>query len=507
MATFLSLPNELILFIIELAEPDDLENLSTICKRIRNLASKTMQQHREDKRSFSEITPLLFKTSITHPALQVALKAYDVMHELAGDQRLRLYPKHVCMDNDAYAIAELLSEGDSVGLKAAMEEDGTYRTRVLNSFENPYIRPDEMETWRARVAKGDLQAVNCLLLTLLPNVERIVIKDYRVSSMMSDMIERIAKRNACAPGTMLSLTKLSEVSIHALSDLGRPALSSEITQAFLSLPSVRVLRCTRIRADFPIPQSSNLTELSLRQCAIAVTDLSQLFTHLIGVKKFAYTHQSDLEDRSGANDYSCDTFIATLASHAKDTLQELEYSTSGQSTIQHSDRPEYTSGLRRFKILEKIRITCAFFVSDHNPETCVVQRVQRLVELLPSSIKNLTLIGSITAGDSLGSQGGLEKGEQTMFAGVAELKDERFPHLEEVIFQNSDWKRAVEEQHGGEVFRCCGYNILVDEETRFACEKVGIAMRAVPCLEPPAREITETLPGRNAAETQTIAAS
>lgn len=324
MATFLSLPNELILLIIELAEPDDLENLSAVCRRIRTLASKIVQQHREDKRSLSDLTLSLFMTFESQPILQVALKAYNVMHELAGDQRLRLYPKRVCLDGDACDIGERLPlEEDCAGLKAALGEDGTYRGRVFDTFENPYIGLDEMETWRARVAKGDLQAVHCLLLTLLPNVERIDIKDFRSNFMMSDMIERIAKKNACAPripGTMLSLAKLSEISIHTLHDPGRFALSKEITQAFLSLPSVRVLSGRFLRADFPIPHSSNLTEIDFRRCAVAVTDLSQLFTHLKCVKKFAYDHLGRMEDHSGGKDYSCDAFIATLASHTENTL-------------------------------------------------------------------------------------------------------------------------------------------------------------------------------------------
>ena len=506
MATFSSLPNELISHIIELAEPDDLEKLSAVCKRIRNLASKTVQQHRGDKRSFSIIALSLFTTFKTQSALQVALKIYDVVRGLAGDQRLRLYPKHVFMDSDAYAIGEWKPRG-SAGLKAKMEEDGTYRARVFDTFENPYIGPDEMETWRARVAEGDLQAANCLLLTLLPNVETIDVNDWLSNSMMADMIERIAKRNACAPripGTMLSLSKLSEISISGQNHLRRTSMSNKITQALLSIPSVRVLRGAYLRADFPIPHTTNLAELHLRRCAVAATDLSQLFAHLKCVKKFVYNHDSAWENRSGGRDYSCDTFIATLARHAGNTLQELEYSTYGESAIQHSDNPEFTSGLKRFNVLERICITCAFFVSDHNPETRVVQR---LVELLPPSVKILTLIGCITLGDSLGSRGGLENGEEAMFAGVAELKDERFPHLEEVIFQNSDWKRVMDESPELEVFDGYGYYILVNEETKSACEKVGIAMRAELCSRPPARKITEEAPRRNAAETQTIAAS
>lgn len=87
-----------------------------------------------------------------------------------------------------------------------------------------------------------------------------------------------------------------------------------------------------------------------------------------------------------------------------------------------------------------------------------------------------------------------------MFAGLAELKDERLPALEKVVFENPDWKRVVDESGPGDIFQMCGWNILVDEETKLACEKLGIVLRAVPCDGPPARRIT-------AAEWQSTAAS
>ena len=47
MATFLCLPNEIILQVVETTKPDDIENLVLRCKRVYDLAGNVLEQHRK----------------------------------------------------------------------------------------------------------------------------------------------------------------------------------------------------------------------------------------------------------------------------------------------------------------------------------------------------------------------------------------------------------------------------------------------------------------------------
>lgn len=242
------------------------------------------------------------------------------------------------------------------------------------------------------------------------------------------------------------------------------ALASEVIQACLRLPSVRILRGTGLGSAYPMtlqrvpPNSSNVTELDLAA-------LQQLLAHLKCVKKFAYNHDVLLEHfgSSGERDYSCHVFIAKLAKHTAKTLQELEYSMLRSGCVKNNRCQEAAVSLNSFKALERIRIVSAFFVCDPHRGRRVVHR---LVDCLPHSIKSLELSGSIAVGDNLihirrVDYEGVTNCDHLMFAGLAELKDERLPKLNKIVFENSKQM------------------ILMDGKTKFASRKMGVALHAV----------------------------
>lgn len=67
---------------------------------------------------------------------------------------------------------------------------------IFNHLDSPYMDMDELKALRKKVGDGEVGAANCLLLTLLPNVERIDVDELdRSHSEMSDMIYKISKTN------------------------------------------------------------------------------------------------------------------------------------------------------------------------------------------------------------------------------------------------------------------------------------------------------------------------
>lgn len=73
-------------------------------------------------------------------------------------------------------------------------------------------------------------------------------------------------------------------------------------------------------------------------------------------------------------------------------------------------------------------------------------------------MRSLDLLGRAVAASRLRLLRAWAVGDQAMFAGLAELKAERLPHLEEVLFPKDE--RVI----------------LVNEETRLAYEEVGVAL-------------------------------
>lgn len=55
MLTFLSLPNEILLGVVENLQFEDIESVTQACKHIRELASKLLSRHLSRKRRFTTV--------------------------------------------------------------------------------------------------------------------------------------------------------------------------------------------------------------------------------------------------------------------------------------------------------------------------------------------------------------------------------------------------------------------------------------------------------------------
>lgn len=69
---------------------------------------------------------------------------------------------------------------------------------IFNEFDSPGTTTDkdEMKAWHDEIGDGEVGAANCLLLTLLPNVDRISVGGLdRFGEEMSGLIYRSSKTN------------------------------------------------------------------------------------------------------------------------------------------------------------------------------------------------------------------------------------------------------------------------------------------------------------------------
>ena len=237
MASFLTLPNELKLEIIENTAPDDIGNFALCCKSVYALAENPLRQHKEDKKIYEK---LRFTLS-WHDPDSIYRSAHEKLCALSRRQRLRLYPRAVGLNNYPHGIQDLRGD-ENPGVKDKIQ---LIYDKIFPNFDSPYMDKSEMKTLFNKIAVADPWAGNSMLLTLLPNVKRIYFDEYDVhDSGTINMISKISKTNEKASSSIqgqLSLTKLEEIQISSVSPSGNVANKSGVLEAFMTLPSLRVV--------------------------------------------------------------------------------------------------------------------------------------------------------------------------------------------------------------------------------------------------------------------------
>ena len=163
MPTFLSIPNEIKLQIIEDTAPDGIENFALCCKLIYSLAEKTMRQHRADKSTYHN----LGYRFLWHGFLSRESSDYESLRVLSESRHLRLYPRYVqifkCSILDEYF-------GGGRNTEVIRTEVRRVCDSIFDKLDSPYMNKSEMKTLLDKIVAAEEGAANSLLLTLLPNV-------------------------------------------------------------------------------------------------------------------------------------------------------------------------------------------------------------------------------------------------------------------------------------------------------------------------------------------------
>lgn len=430
MATFLDLPNELKLDIIELIPPDDIENFALCCKLVHGLALKILRQHEADKRTYSTFFPGL----MSNTGYEKSLAGLYKLHNLAQSRRLQLYPKLVQLKSYRPWHMYWFSDPDWRRAKSVegIQVMGKVRSicnDILNEVDSPYISKLEMKSWCNKTGAGDLRAANCVLLTLLPNVERIFVLEIDFTTRnMSDMIYRISQTNRRASSLLwtelseLSLVKLQEVTIHSFFLRGGATRYSGVLEAFMTLPSLHIVRGNCLGRIYVFKKSddypdhySNVDEFHFRNCTLAVFDLASLFSYVKTLRIFSYDH-SRVPEAPG-KEYGPDALINALRSSAEETLTFLNYTSDAKDAVCDHRMPG-AGTLSSFKALKTLRISRVILIAQKAP--------QRLVDELPSSLEELELVDPISTMEA-----------EQMLEGMLAMKKERLPNLRLIVFEGA----------------------------------------------------------------------
>ena len=248
MATFSDLPNELVIEVWGyVIEPEDVESLALVSKRIYSLAAPFVEEHTRLKQQYSKIRG---------PKYQTRNEAADLLKKMLLNPRIALYVNqlqiHGC--TDGWFSNWLMS----------------YSQDTIDLFKNAIqysssIAPSEVEDWIADIEKGDKDPIITLMVMRRTKLKKIELGG---CYQCTDGTDRYLLK------TLRSITESSEVPIHYRTS----TIESDTNDRF--------------RFSRPLNLSS-VSDLVIDQVNIDLDEVSRLLRTMNELKSFSYIPNFD----------------------------------------------------------------------------------------------------------------------------------------------------------------------------------------------------------------------
>lgn len=419
MPSLLSLPTEILQNIIAQVNPDDLASFCVCCKELNEAAVLHLDKHRKRIETYSELrySGCFRHGDDDHPV--------QLLREICLDGQIAFYPRTLYItccevpdDMDAPNYEMSLSDED---LLAKRLDDEKFQ-KVFDDVRSIIIErlskklghnAKNMYIWRQRFERGTRGAVLCLLLLLLPNLERLHLThsefESRILRDMLDLIAADSQRSHEASG-FFALSKLSKVFLEGSEDDGDRC---HILSPLAALPSLRSIVAESVIGDptegrfyeelqWPYDQHiSRVTSLSLQFSRLRVTSFSRLLGGLRRLKSFEY----DCYRRRERDDVQVLDIVGILLEHAQASLKSVAF--TGLRDW-HCFGDHNLRLFKEFAVLKETRMHSAYYLKDgkdyewnNDGESFRdwYDDIDRLVDLLPRSIKSVTMDGSVDIDD------------------------------------------------------------------------------------------------------------
>ncbi|KAM0795735.1 hypothetical protein BDR22DRAFT_870174 [Usnea florida] len=376
MPKLLELPQEILDQVIDDTIPESVEAFSKSCTYVNRLAKSRLEHHIADVESYCDI-------QINDPRTDDLLRGHrasplELLEDILQKPYFVRYPQRLWLGGPRDDGSPRPTDSDE------------FRNQIVRALNDcGYVPSDQVEEWATQICLGDYDAGTALLLALLPNIQCFVIGD---SFIQTDYIGRMLCFIAEAPydvrfaGRCLALSKLVKV------ELSGPGLASrgEILARLSTIPSVKILRCERIRCSEISSQGWNLhkynsgvTIVEFHNCVVNPDVVDQLLEGMQALKRF----------------YSCTRYrpnitetnsriLQVLRQHAKHTLEELDL-TANSSTKERFDLAS-VDDFRDFRMLKILRVRYTTIMTEHEDGT--LPQVP-LTSILPPSITEVRLVG------------------------------------------------------------------------------------------------------------------
>ncbi|KAL8896159.1 MAG: hypothetical protein Q9207_007846 [Kuettlingeria erythrocarpa] len=400
--SILCLPNEVLLHIIDGIPNADLDNFTSSCKLLHNLAHNVLRAHQARKRTYSRINygdPRSNEKATTwiHPTL--------MLRDLQRDDLL-CYPTMLSINGCYY-------EGDDGRFYSVLDDsnDAVRSSDVDYALEHfpedigplvkacPYIDGDK-ELTNAILEGGDSGATLGLLMNILPRLTDLEIIDYCEASDGAVKLRQILDRMVSDSNRSMSGTqgqpansgcKLKNITL-VNSDEGSTTdeCSLSIHPPLFYLPSVRSMRIKYLSAyeevwNYPAPHS----RIEMLEFFHARSDIKSMDNYLGAVMNLA-----NFRYFSGCHDpLLMEPLVQSLAVHAGHSLRHLEL----RKKFTFGFGELFAGSLRTFQVLQSIKLEIAMLIKPFETKEAYQgyegspSYPQQLVDMLPASLMYLTL--------------------------------------------------------------------------------------------------------------------
>ncbi len=447
MTWVIDLPNEIILMIISLVLPDDIESFTSTCSKIYRLAAQDLERHRALKRQYA-VHQHRYPDD-NPPRCNVS----QLLDEIFQEPRTAFYVRELWIHTwfSRWATKPDPKTPALGGEHMPYNEGATSRIREVVFRHLPH---EEASKWMRYIESGNEDPIVALLLLLLPNLSTLKI-DYEVNDQecLYGTLCRIAKMK----GPHAPLSRLCHV--HIMHRFHSEKIELKIIGLFAALPSVRSIHAQDAYAlnpevdpdtELPLFTDSRLQDLTFTSCLIDSERLYELLKPFKALRSFTY----DAEIRTHMLTEPCPEFepsriLSGLSDFARSTLESL-------TILSHNKKRNFMGDIRSFESLRNLHIETQLLLDEfdrHDDDTL-------LVRALPPKLKTLKLECSKLED---------ERRIARWILTLADLKPKCVPALQQVEVLTRDGERIFNASHYDPIEERRTYKALVE-----ACKRQGV---------------------------------
>ena len=400
MARLCDLSNDIMLMIIPLVSPDDLESFTSTCRGIYKLATEDLEKHRALKREH---------------AVHKYGNAYDdglgwspsqLLDEILSKPRTAFYVQEILLHRHSWIPMPNLDPGlQPEDVQLPYSEETSLRVRATVS---KLASQDEVAKWLWYIRLGSETHIISLFLLLLPNLStlRITCVDEHLPCLHRT-ISRITTMKG--PGAPLSRLRHAQVS--------RPPDFLGLVAAIPSLLSIEGVDMWVCGTEPPlgllVSRTSNVRDLVLTQSSINSKILFRMLGDFKALRSFVYDLDYRYEKLQLDERGKFDPFwvLSGLAVCASSTLESL-------TVLSHDKGRRFMGDMRNFKKLRNLRTESQLLLSEIDSH-----RTTLITRTLPPKLETLELECSGQGDETIMAK---------VIANLAELKPKYVPALEKV---------------------------------------------------------------------------
>ena len=376
--SLLSLPNELLIMVLECILPGDIANFSMICRRVNQLSTPMMKEHQRLAPKYSDLH--LYRHTIDSAFLDYCVKPY----------RLAQYPERLILHEWRAFIPP---PEENLGV--------TFGQVCVRVKEMGFMTAQRIIYWYDRLFYHHA-IISAFMLPCLPNLRCLKLGGQSVPELqcLRDIVGGIVKSGRRS-GHHQALSRLSQIEIE-IGPSRRHHLKYFVP--FMALPSLRSfvakrLMCLDSKGIQFEPCCSQVEHLQLFCSLISKESYPPLLRSFKALKRFAYA--------TTTGNLIVPSIISSLREYHQDTLEELTL-----INRQHFDH--FIGSLCSFTALKVVVINHRFLLN--------ARKMPRFVDLFPPSIESVSIWGDFEDGD-----------ERGLFTDFSRLRESCFPNLRSII--------------------------------------------------------------------------